>query len=142
MSELKLINLQDRFRLTSLGSKVLGQVRVNHREKFGRLACMPYHFQQAENAQRLRSVWRCCGRPDCATRWVWLEFFETLGIKLERPTILSDSADDVLWSTGRHVSFNFKGDLHLRIEQAGKMLNYGSGYRINVARQPGRIQCR
>ena len=44
---------------------------------------------------------------------------------------------DIFWGPGRHVSFNFKGDLHLRIEQAGKMLNHGSGYRINVARQPG-----
>ena len=62
-----------------------------------------------------------------------LHVFEALAIKLERPAVLSDSADDILRSTGRHVSFNFKGDLHLRIEQAGKVLNHGSGYGINVS---------
>ena len=64
---------------------------------------------------------------------VWiLRFFETLAIKLQRSAILSDSANHILGSTGWHVSFDFKGDLHLRIEQASKVLNDGSGYRIDV----------
>jgi len=71
-----------------------------------------------------------------------LSIFETLAIKLQGSAILSYSADDIVRSARRHVSFNFKGDLDLRIEQASKMLNHGSGYRINVPRQPSRIQCR
>ena len=35
MSELKLIDLQERFRLTSLGRSVLGHLRLHHREKLG-----------------------------------------------------------------------------------------------------------
>ncbi len=69
-------------------------------------------------------------------------FFESLVVKLQCSTILSDSTDDVLRSTGWHIGLNLKSDLHLCIEQAGKMLNHGSGYRINVPRQPSRIQCR
>ena len=41
---------------------------------------------------------------------------ETLAIKLQRSTILRDSADDIFRSTGRHVSFNFEDDLHFRIK--------------------------
>ena len=62
-----------------------------------------------------------------------LRFFEALAIELQRPTVFRDRADNILWSTRRHVSFNLNGDLHLRIEQTGKMLNHGSGYRINVS---------
>jgi len=71
-----------------------------------------------------------------------LSFLEALAIKLQRSAVFRDSADNILGSARLHVSFNFKGDLDLRIEQAGKMLNHGSGYRINVSRQPSRIQCR
>jgi len=68
--------------------------------------------------------------------------FKSLAVKLQCSAILRDRADDVLRSIGWHVSFNFKGDLHLCIEQPGKMLNHGSCYRIYVPRQSSRIQCR
>ena len=61
-----------------------------------------------------------------------LRFLEALAIKLQRPTVLRDSADDIFWSAGRYVSFDFNGDLHLGVQQARQVLNDRSGYHIGV----------